>query len=45
MLPYFTPIGISYFDTFAIGVVLGSKISAKKRELIRTFLEGVTFEM
>jgi hypothetical protein len=30
VLPYFTPPGIPYFDTLAIGVVLGLKISAKK---------------
>lgn len=45
VLPYSTPTGTLYFDTFTIGATLGLKLSTKKGKLIRALFEGVTFEM
>lgn len=45
VLPYFTPSGTPYFDTFVKGAILGLDLSTKRGEVLKALLEGLAFEM
>jgi xylulokinase len=45
VLPHFTSTGTPYFDTRARGAILGLTIETQRAELLRAFLEGITWEM
>jgi xylulokinase len=44
-LPYFTPSGTPYFDLDTPGAILGLRLTTKRSEVLKSLLEGVTFEM
>jgi xylulokinase len=44
-LPYFTPSGTPYFDIETPGAILGLRLTTKRSEILKSLLEGVTFEM
>lgn len=45
VLPHFTSTGTPHFDTRSKGVIAGLDLSTTKGEIIRSILEGVTYEM
>ena len=45
VLPYFTPSGTPYFETQAMGTIIGLKLSTGKSEIVRALLEGAALEM
>jgi xylulokinase len=45
VLPHFTATGTPYFDTNPTSAVLGLTLSSTRGDLIRSLLEGVTYEM
>ncbi len=45
LLPHFGPTGTPHFDAHGAGVLFGLKISSTRSEVIRAFLEGITYEM
>ena len=44
-LPYFTPSGTPYFDTFTKGTIIGLRLSTSRHEILKSLLEGVLLEM
>lgn len=44
-LPYWTPSGTPYFDTETPGAIVGWRMTSTRGEMLRSLLEGVTFEM
>lgn len=45
VLPHFTTSGTPYFDPYTRGAILGLTFSATKEDLIKAFLEGITYEI
>lgn len=45
LIPQFGPTGTPHFDSTGAGVLFGLKLSTKRSEVIRAFLEGITYEM
>lgn len=45
LLPHFGPTGTPHFDSFGTGVLFGLNVSTSRGELIRAFLEGITYEL
>lgn len=45
VLPHFTTTGTPHFDDRSKGAVLGLTLSTGRGELLRAFLEGITYEM
>lgn len=45
LLPHFGPTGTPYFDARGAGVLFGLKLSSTRGEVLRAFLEGITYEM
>ncbi len=45
LLPHFGPTGTPHFDACGAGVLFGLKLSTERSEIIRAFLEGITYEM
>ena len=45
LLPHFGPTGTPYFDAQGAGVLFGLKLSSTRAEVLRAFLEGITYEM
>jgi xylulokinase len=45
VLPHFTSTGTPHFDTNSKGVIAGLRLSTTRGEIVRSVLEGVTYEM
>ncbi len=45
LVPHFGPTGTPHFDAFGAGTLFGIKFSTTRAEIIRAFLEGITYEM
>lgn len=45
LLPHFGPTGTPHFDAHGAGVLFGLKLSSTRAEVLRAFLEGITYEM
>ncbi len=45
VLPYFTPSGTPYFNTFVKGAILGLDLSTKRGEVLKALMEGLAFEI
>lgn len=45
LLPHFGPTGTPHFDSFASGALVGLTLSTTRAEILRAFLEGITYEM
>ena len=45
LLPHFGPTGTPHFDAFGAGVLFGLTLSTERAEVLRAFLEGITYEM
>ncbi|MFH0797094.1 MAG: FGGY-family carbohydrate kinase [Candidatus Omnitrophota bacterium] len=45
LLPHFCPTGTPLFDQSGTGVLFGLKLSTTRSEILRAFLEGITYEM
>jgi xylulokinase len=45
LLPHFCPTGTPHFDSQAAGVLFGITLSTNRGDIIRAFLEGITYEM
>jgi len=44
-LPYFSPTGTPYFDSFTHGAILGLQLTTSRYEILKSLLEGVALEM
>jgi xylulokinase len=45
LLPHFGPTGTPHFDPTGVGVLFGMNLSTSRGEVLRAFLEGITYEM
>ena len=45
LLPHFGPTGTPHLDPKGAGVLFGLKLSTSRAEVLRAFLEGITYEM
>ncbi|MBI2843181.1 MAG: hypothetical protein HYX78_07250 [Armatimonadetes bacterium] len=45
LLPHFGPTGTPHFESKGTGVLFGLKLSTTRAEVLRAFLEGITYEM
>ncbi len=45
LLPHFGPTGTPHFDSHGAGVLFGMKLSTTRAEVVRSVLEGITYEM
>lgn len=45
LLPHFGPTGTPHFDPHGVGTLFGMTLSTSRAEVIRAFLEGITYEM
>ncbi|MDI6827793.1 MAG: FGGY-family carbohydrate kinase [Armatimonadota bacterium] len=45
LLPHFGPTGTPHFDSTGVGVLFGMTLSTDRAELLRAFLDGITYEM
>ena len=45
LLPHFGPTGTPHFDPSGVGVLCGMGLSTTRAEILRAFLEGITYEM
>ena len=45
LLPHFGPTGTPHFDPHGAGTLFGMTLSTSRAEVIRAFLEGITYEM
>jgi xylulokinase len=45
LLPHFGPTGTPHFDSQAAGVLFGITLATKRGDVIRAFLEGITYEI
>lgn len=45
LLPHFGPTGTPHFDALGAGTLFGLKLSTSRAEVLRAFLEGITYEM
>ena len=45
VIPHFGPTGTPHFDPAGTGVIFGLKLTTRRAEVWRAFLEGITYEM
>jgi len=45
LLPHFGPTGTPHFDAHGVGVIFGLTLSTSRAEVLRAFLDGITYEM
>jgi xylulokinase len=45
LLPHFGPTGTPHFDANGVGVLFGLTLSTDRSEVVRAFLDGITYEM
>jgi len=45
LLPHFGPTGTPHFDAHGAGMLFGLTLSTTRAEMLRAFLEGITYEM
>ncbi len=45
VLPYFTATGTPWFDTSALGIILGLRLTTRRPEIVKAILEGIEYDI